>query len=523
MSITPPEATEDPAVTLTLLDKITNAVETGNGCLMAAAPAIVFRGTYAGRNIVGPNSTYSAENTDDRGYVPVEWWVMSKTVALNPICLKNEGITSLQIGSDEAVRFDEAVRVAAKLLLGEYEKRWPLTKVLDIGGEMVKPNFIPGDITSVRDSLLRSAVNPAQANQLVNKVITGGCDNNKLDNSDINESESMPTGEAYNTDNESEVGHIGEQQQQHHQQQQQQQQSVRKNQNPELECPPIPCHVHCGDYGGNGSGKLEAYFFPPLDVPPYNLNVKSVKTRLGLKPKVSKEEVVAAMKRFGVDDSMYQLLNEFVVKPRETWTIPTHVIHAPGPWTTFEIQLPQDDFNLFAWQLGQKVDDPIERRRIQKEFQLRGYSNEKELLEASLKWPLNVDPNFEKRWRHDCEVLESGAWGRRLRLFYHEFYGEGFEIFPGQTFRRESSNKPYAGITWSGTGHLNEVHKLNMDQPSQREFLVTPGTSISILNTGDIPLLIYCVFPFDLDAPLSTTEIERLIQGSAGHGGHCGC
>ena len=39
------------------------------------------------------------------------------------------------------------------------------------------------------------------------------------------------------------------------------------------EVPPIPCHVHCGNYDPNcsactGQGKLEAYFFPPLDVPP---------------------------------------------------------------------------------------------------------------------------------------------------------------------------------------------------------------------------------------------------------------
>ena len=30
-----------------------------------------------------------------------------------------------------------------------------------------------------------------------------------------------------------------------------------------------------------------------------------------------------------------------------------------------------------------------------------------------------------------CEVLESGSWGRRIRLFYHNFYGEGIELEPG--------------------------------------------------------------------------------------------
>ena len=72
-------------------------------------------------------------------------------------------------------------------------------------------------------------------------------------------------------------------------------------------------------------------------------------------------------------------------------------------------------------------------------------------------------------------------------------------------------------------GTLNDVHRLDMDNSAQREFLVTPNTPIVVRNTGDIPLLIYCVFPFDLDAPLSTAEIGRLVQGHAGHGGACGC
>ena len=60
------------------------------------------------------------------------------------------------------------------------------------------------------------------------------------------------------------------------------------------EAPPIPCHVHAGDVCDGkcvGHGKTEAYFFPPLDVPPYNLQLSGVKTRLGLKPGVTREQV----------------------------------------------------------------------------------------------------------------------------------------------------------------------------------------------------------------------------------------
>ena len=62
----------------------------------------------------------------------------------------------------------------------------------------------------------------------------------------------------------------------------------------EEEIPPIPCHVHSGDVLGGrcvGHGKTEAYFFPPLNVPPYNLELDAVKTRLGLRPGTTKEQV----------------------------------------------------------------------------------------------------------------------------------------------------------------------------------------------------------------------------------------
>ena len=63
----------------------------------------------------------------------------------------------------------------------------------------------------------------------------------------------------------------------------------------EEEVPPIPCHVHSGDVVGGrcvGHGKTEAYFFPPLNVPPYNLELDAVKTRLGLRPGTTKDQVL---------------------------------------------------------------------------------------------------------------------------------------------------------------------------------------------------------------------------------------
>lgn len=87
--------------------------------------------------------------------------------------------------------------------------------------------------------------------------------------------------------------------------------------------------------------------------------------------------------------------------------------------------------------------------------QLRGLADEQSLLAQTIKWDLNVDPEFHAKWHRDVQVLDQGAFGRRLRIFFHQFYGEGFEIKPGQTLARPSDGRPFACIVWSGRGTVN--------------------------------------------------------------------
>ena len=59
-----------------------------------------------------------------------------------------------------------------------------------------------------------------------------------------------------------------------------------------------------------------------------------------------------------------------------------------GPWLTFEIQLPQDDFHLLAWVLGEKLnthDSEMEETRTT--YNLRGLESEEKLLEGILFTP----------------------------------------------------------------------------------------------------------------------------------------
>jgi hypothetical protein len=85
------------------------------------------------------------------------------------------------------------------------------------------------------------------------------------------------------------------------------------------ECPPIPCHVHSGTCVRGklcGGGKLEAYHFPPVNIP-----MERVICRLGFKPGTSNADVIAALRKWGRSDDMYKLCNVFEVQAGDGWTI----------------------------------------------------------------------------------------------------------------------------------------------------------------------------------------------------------
>ena len=307
-----------------LLPRVLQTIKANDGVLFASS-AIVHREMYLGRDVIAKNS--SGEYADERGYVPVEWWIMSVTEAENEKGKVNEGLTSLMVEGG-TVLLRDAVKVAEQELMGRFASLWPLTKVLDIGGPHRAPNYTP--------ELLKTIP--------------------------------LPHGEQ--------------------------------------EVPPIPCHIHAGKVVQGhlcGHGKTEAYFFPPLDVPPYNLTLGQVKTRLGIRSDVKKESVLHNLGLFGRHDDLYSCLNVYDIHPWETWHIEEKVVHAPGPWLTFEIQRPQDDFNLLAWQLGSPL--PEERLECTKEsLQLRGLESEVALLEEGVDWEVNTDKHFRDKWWKQCEV-----------------------------------------------------------------------------------------------------------------------
>merc|ERR1712217_981376 len=100
--------------------------------------------------------------------------------------------------------------------------------------------------------------------------------------------------------------------------------------------------------------------------------------------------------------------------------------------------------------------------------------------------------------------------GRRRRIFHHEFDGEGFEVNPGHTYVRAARDEPYAALVWSGQGDVCALSPDGLASASfdpralttnNSEFLVTPGTTIRLKNTGkDHVLLVYTVLPISKES-----------------------
>lgn len=360
-------------------------------------PCLVGRGSYAGRGLLARNSSWE-EDVDERGYLLVERWVASQTVALNDKPKAGEGLSQVRGGGGKSL---------GELLGGV---KWPLIKVLDIGGQAVEE---------------------------------GG------------------------------------------------------------EVPPIPCHVHAGQVGEDGRlcrecGKLEAYHYPP--------SLGLVKEegqmwcRLGLKEEAGEEEVERALEEWGQGDAMYGLCRAWAVCEGEGWTIRPGIVHAPAPWPTLEMQLPQDDYAMLAYGLGRRLS-PAQASDARNASMLKGIAGGiPAFLAQAIDWHACRRPDFAAAYRRPRRLLEEGSWGSRSQTFFDEFYGESLALHPGASYSVPPGDlRPRVALVWSGQGTL--ANKFPLDQKENSEFLLlgkAQKDNVTITAAQNHPLLIYWFFPLNL-------------------------
>lgn len=353
----------------------------------------------------------SSRAADSRGYLPVERWVASACEAANPVPVEGEGLSEVVLEAGSMCTFREAVECCGAELLGDCPPaRWPLIKVLDIGGDPVSPDFSEG-----------------------------------------------------------------------------------------LETPPIPVHIHPGPIVGGAPvppGKLEAYFFPPTGAEPREAGGGAVVTRLGLRRGIGPNELGEAVARFGRTDEAYTMLEPYPIRPREGWMIPHGVVHAPGPWITIEIQTPQDDYNLLAWQLGARLAEPELSARFEDSV-LRGLPDVETLLRA-IDWERSCAPDFSERFRRAPETLHEAEWGTVQRIFFEPFNGDLVEMKPGSKCTISPEDCLRAVLVWSGSGLANGARVAAAAGP-RSEFLLAPGRTLALECDDASPMALFFFRPISGD------------------------
>ena len=382
------------------IDELLKATLEQNAGVLFAHSAIVWRSTYRGSGLFRAAAKACPESAGRPGYRPVEWWIMSATDAENQLSVEGEGSTQVELAEGHRASVREVLDSSS--FFGDAASRWPLIKILDIGGEPVQTD-------------------------------------------------------------------MGTQ-----------------------ERPPIPPHVHSGyvrDGRLVGPGKYEAYFFLPgstasamEDRPPI--------TRIGLRADVTKEQLIEAVSGFGQSDAAYWLLNEYEAHAYEGWTVPSGVVHAPGPITTVEMQTPQDDFNLLGWQLGARLDDK-ELEREWGESVLRGLSSARELVEGAVDFSNEAIGDQQRTmWRPaSADIVAPGVQHRSA--FVSPFQGEFYEFSADAVYTLGPFDDPRSFALWAGHGQVNG-QPVSADDWKRREFLLAPGCSAEVKATdseGGLALL----------------------------------
>ena len=254
--------------------------------------------------------------------------------------------------------------------------------------------------------------------------------------------------------------------------------------NGQLESPPIPCHVHYGIIDSQTGqhilpAKDEAYFFPPSpDFAKNQTDNEIVHSRLGIKPDVDKDTFLKAMKQWGRNSDLYDLLNLYELELNTGWTIFGGIVHSPGPILTLEIQRAQDDYNLLSWHLGKTIENENELQRMKQQHLFKDSrfvmdykdGGEQFILDKLIKLDLSMDKDFERKYKRERLLLNKGEFGEHYQIFFDIFYGEAVHIKYGKRYKIEREG-PFCGITWNGKGFINGVKIDSMDDYC-REFLV---------------------------------------------------
>src|SRR5690625_4444957 len=222
---------------------------------------------------------------------------------------------------------------------------------------------------------------------------------------------------------------------------------------------PLPLHIHHDDEAASRvgqKGKEEMYFFPSqLN----NHEGEFPYTFFGIDPKVNKEEVKEALKRFNKGDNQITELSRAYKLSLDTgWNVKPGILHAPGSLCTYEPQVASDVFAMYQSVLPGNHTVPEELLwKDTPEEEVGNY----EYLMSIINWEENIDPDFyennfmlPKPVKKEEEMKSHGYYEEWIAYKSKLVSAKRLTIYPGKTVRI-FDNSPYGLYLLQGYGKLN--------------------------------------------------------------------
>lgn len=164
------------------------------------------------------------------------------------------------------------------------------------------------------------------------------------------------------------------------------------------------------------------------------------------------------------------------------------VAHAPGPWPTLEVQLPQDDFNMLATRPGVRLASDAEREKAMQEFMLKGLADAADVVNQAVDMEASCCRDFSARYRRDPVKIQEFV----DRIFFDEFDGISVSLPKGASTELVDP-RPAVLLVWQGSGWLNG-HAFST-KPEESEGLLVKNGPPKRFVAGEDGFLLYILFP----------------------------
>ncbi len=264
---------------------------------------------------------------------------------------------------------------------------------------------------------------------------------------------------------------------------------------------PIPLHLHIEEKFAKRigqEGKPESYYFPPqLNYLGNNFPF----TFFGLEPGTTREDIRKCLEKWDSgDNGILDFSKAYRLKPGTGWLLPGGILHAPGSFVTFEVQVAAAVYSMYQSMVNGR---PVSKELLLKDVPLDKKDDYDYLLDM-INWDLNLNPEFKKHHYLEpvpvADTIDEGfedKWVVYGKIDDEDmFSAKELTVLPGKSANIKDKGA-YGLIVVQGSGKIGKlpVESATMirygDMTRDELFVSAPAAKkgVNFQNTGCEPLV----------------------------------